>query len=102
MTIPGFKAEASLHRNSPKHRHAVDHAFTDDRSAVVLAQQAQSSCCGEARGTCTGFGGTSTATLAGTTQVCTAPFQFARVGVCRDINTGSPLSISRGCNTCLF
>ena len=99
MNMPGFTAGLPLRRSSSQHKATIDHAFTDDRSVVVPAQQ----CCGTGSGPCTGwFGGTTTATLARFARTCTGAYQYPWITVCRDINSGSVTAVASGCGFCWF
>ncbi len=101
MTMPGFSAGTSLHRGSAQYGLAADSAFSDYRTAVVPAH------CREAYGSCTGLlgagpftGPPSTATLAGVSQSCEGPLQYAWGQVCRDFDCNVEAS-SSGCGFCL-
>ena len=69
---------------------------------VELAQEGQYVCCQTANGKCTGFWGTSTASLAGTTRDCWRGFQYAWVTACRDVNSGALTAVSSGCGVCAW
>ena len=104
MATPGFTAGATLRRFTTERgslpTEATVATMVDGSGLIVPAQQFN--CCQTAAGRCTGFGGVSSATLAGTTRTCTFAFNYAWVTVCRDINSGAITAVSSGCAGCLW